>query len=155
MKERIETLLSSLLEKMGVEFEKIEITETSPTEYNVNILSSQDSAVLIGWHGQTLLALQSITRTLLNKGSEESLSLTLDIENYRKKQVDNIIELAERKAQKIVQNEGGEELMPPMHPYFRKVVHAHFTEKQDEFPGIRTESVGTGEERQLKIFLEK
>ena len=149
MTESIKQLAQELLQKMSVEFDSLEITEEDNGNIRINIISPQDSGLLIGWHGQTLLAIQHILRTIFVKQNESDITITVDVEDYRKKQEENILELAKRKAERVLET-GEEELMPPMHPYYRKIVHQFFSETT-EFEGIATSSEGEGNKRQLKL----
>ncbi|HBB02797.1 MAG: jag protein, spoIIIJ-associated protein [Candidatus Peregrinibacteria bacterium GW2011_GWF2_38_29] len=151
IKNDFEDILRELLNKALRTFTgKIEITEENET-YRVNIISPEDSAVLIGYHGETLQALQHIYKTLIfRKFPDKKISLTLDIDNYKKAHEDSLIQLAERKVS-LARKNNQTQIMPPMPAYMRRLIHMHLL--QEQFSDIATESVGEGESRQVTIKL--
>jgi len=148
--ERIKTVIGRILEPLEVDMLRIEVFKIDDLTYRANI-SSSDSSLLIGRHGDNLTALQNIVSVLVNSELENTIKLLLDIEDYKKKQEDNVIDMAKRKALRVLKS-GLPEMMPPMNPYYRKLVHMFFANSKD-FKTIRTESEGEGSRRQLKIFL--
>ena len=150
MIEAIKTLTAELLNKMGLSFENIEV-ELIDESYHVNISSKEDSSTLIGWKGNSLSSLQEIIKALVSKHSQEKPYIILDVEHYKKKQEQNILDLARIKAGKVKET-GEEALMPPMSPYLRRLVHM-FLSETPEFSDLATESTGEGRTRQIKIKL--
>lgn len=73
-------------------------------------------------------------------------SVFVDINNYRKKREDLIIELAKASARKSLA-EKKEILLPPMNAYERRIVHMELAHN----PDIKTESTGEGKERYIVI----
>jgi len=151
MEEQIKNILSEVLSLMGVDFSEIETKYIDETYY-LNIRSKNDSSILIGRHGDNIRVLQNIIKSIFFKQNKERKYIFLDVENYREKRKNNIIELAKRKAEKVLK-EGGEEMMPPMDSYDRRIVHKLFSEK--EFENIETTSVGQDPDRKVNIFLKK
>jgi spoIIIJ-associated protein len=149
MQEDIQNILSELCELLKLKYEKLEFSETE-NGVKLNIISAEDGSMFIGKHGDNLFALQVVLTNLLEKKLEKRVSLRLDVENYKINQEKNILELAERKAIRI-QEKGGEELMPPLSPYLRRLVHLHFVENE-KFPYIKTMSVGDDDNRQVKLY---
>lgn len=116
--------LEELLGRMGIEC-TVEPNLEDGTMY-VDILGSgpedDDMALLIGRHGQTLEALQELTRHVVMRKTELRCRIVVDVEDYKKRQRDRLVSKAREVAARVVRT-GREEELEPMTPYDRKVVH--------------------------------
>ena len=65
-------------------------------------LTGEKIALLIGKRGQTLNSLQYLTQLVINRFSNQYLTVILDAEDYRKRRNETLIQLAHRLAQKAV-----------------------------------------------------
>jgi len=132
---------------MSTPFRKVRLEKKDDGAYRVNI-ESEEPSLLIGHHGENIHALQNIIRVRVwNKKPEEKINIILDIDNYRKRQEENVLTMAERKVE-TVRKTMEEQSLPPMSPYFRRLIHLHLAGK---FEDITTESVGEGDYRYLTI----
>lgn len=110
------------------------------------ILTGEKIALLIGKRGQTLNSLQYLTQLVLNRYSDQYLTVMLDAEDYRKRRNETLIQLAERLAQKAVRT-GKNVALEPMPSYERKVIHTALVENRK----IKTYSDGTEPYRHIVI----
>lgn len=149
METSIKSLLKKLLDFLSIKADKITVVEPEKNIFRVN-LESADSSLLIGYHGENIQALQHILKILVRKAENnlEEFSLFLDIDNYRERQEQSVLQLAERKADTARQT-STPQLLPPMSSYFRRLIHLHLAEAK--FKDIETESIGEGERRQVVI----
>ncbi|MBI2453533.1 KH domain-containing protein [Candidatus Peregrinibacteria bacterium] len=149
MESVIKELLEEILNHLETSYKKIKITEEKKKKlYHVNI-ETDESSILIGYHGETIFAIQHILKTLLwQKEINNEYTIFLDIDNYRKRQEESVLAMAERKAE-MVRKTGKDATLLPMSPYFRRIVHLHFMTK--EFEDVETESIGEGNHRQVII----
>ncbi|MFH1012534.1 MAG: R3H domain-containing nucleic acid-binding protein [Candidatus Peregrinibacteria bacterium] len=147
----IKETLEKLLEVLGVSFTGVKVKKEAEKAYYVEI-ETESSSLLIGWHGETIAAVQHILKCLLWKeGMESALQVILDVDGYKKRQEESVIRLAERKAEIAIETQK-EINLPPMNPYFRRKIHTHLA-KSDKFKNaVITESTGEGHERQIKII---
>lgn len=145
----IKNLLDELLVKMCVDFSSIRVIEENANEYYINIDSDQ-AKDLIGRHGATLQALQTLLLTMLKRQGEMGLNIVLDVDGYRKEQIENVKSLAERKVN-FLRNSKKPQSLEPMSPFFRKVVHTYLSAEQ--FADITTESTGNGDRRKVVLKL--
>jgi spoIIIJ-associated protein len=146
----IKETLEKLLEVLGITFTSIKVSEENEKVFYVEI-ETDNSSLLIGWHGETLRALQHILKCLLWKnGIESNVQVVLDVDGYKKRQEESVIRLAENKARWVIDNQKPVKL-PPMNPYFRRKIHLHLANSDDYKNTVSTESVGDGYERQIKI----
>jgi spoIIIJ-associated protein len=147
----IKETLEKLLDVMGISYTGIKITKDRGLVYYTEI-QTPNSSLLIGWHGETIAAIQHILKCLLWKqGVESKTQIVLDVDGYKKRQEESVIRLAERKAEVAVSSQK-EVILPPMNPYFRRQIHTHLAESAKFKDLVLTESVGEGVERQVKIL---
>jgi len=106
----------------------------------------EDSRYLIGKHGTNLAALQHLLRVMIKKKTDEKIYFKVDVNGYRQEHEQSIKRLASETAQKVLQDKKSM-VLPPMNAYERRLVHTVLT----DFEGIRTESMGEGEDRKVVI----
>ena len=116
--------LEGLLSRMGLTA-GVELNFEDGTMY-VDILGTdpddEDMGLLIGRHGQTLEALQELTRMAVIHRTGLRSRVVVDVEDYKKRQRDRL-EARAREIAKRVARSGQEEELEPMNPYERKLVH--------------------------------
>lgn len=151
--------LEEFMKRLGIEITNMELKQEENGTYRVN-LEAENANQLIGPHGENLIALQHMVKLMLWRDidenaktkklgeNEESFSFVLDIENYRKKQEENVLKMAEQKAE-VVRKTRKNQVLPPMSPYFRRLIHLHFT--KPEYGDLETVSSGEGDFRQVTI----
>ena len=140
-----------LLEVMKISFSGVKIDKESETSYYVQIDTS-NSNLLIGWHGETITALQHMLKCLLWKQKIDSkIQITVDVDGYKKRQEESVLKLAERKAEYAIETQK-EVKLPPMNPYFRRKIHMHLANSEKFKDKITTESTGENQDRAIKII---
>lgn len=152
MEDTIQETLADVLKNLGIPFGKFKLTvdKNNPsghTLYRIDI-DTDEAATLIGFHGETIYALQHVVKTLTWRKTGENVFIVLDVDGYRKRQEESVVALAMRKvesARKTLQDQA----LPPMSPYFRRVVHVALM--QPSFSDITTESTGEGDQRAVVI----
>lgn len=145
----IKETLEKILEIMKVPFSGVTVTKENDKTFYVSIDTSS-SNLLIGWHGETIAAMQHILKCILWKqkiGSD--IQVIVDVDGYKKRQEESVIRLAERKAEHAIENQK-EVKLPPMNPYFRRKVHLFLADKFKD--KLTTESTGEGQARAVKII---
>lgn len=151
MENEIHISIEGLLTKIGVTINKIKVEKTEENSYKINIETSHPN-LMIGHRGENIGALQHVLKLFLwNRADREGFprpNINLDVENYKRRQEENILKLAERKVD-MVRKLSSPQSLPAMSPYFRRVVHLHLT--QEKFSDIITESQGQGDYRYIVI----
>ncbi|MFN7160527.1 MAG: protein jag [Candidatus Gracilibacteria bacterium] len=142
------TITKELLEFLGIDTSSLEVSETEKNTYKIQI-ESDDAPLLIGKHGDTLMALQHLVKAMVKKKNDDEIILIMDVGNYREQYESKILLMAKQKAEKVMQEDVRETLFP-MNSYHRRVVHTYIV---SEFPGIETDSIG--EEPNRRITLKK
>ena len=145
--EHIITTLKTLLTYLGVGVNDVTAEKDEKMNSLRVIVSTPDSAILIGERGARLLALNHLMKRIVDKKEDESLpSFLVDVNDYQKKRIDDIRARAHMLAERARYFKSSVE-MDPMSSYERMIVHAEFT----EVPDIKTESTGNGRDRRVVL----
>ncbi|PLT33227.1 RNA-binding cell elongation regulator Jag/EloR [Bacillus sp. V5-8f] len=135
--------LENVSEKLGVSV-RVDVQKEGK---NVTFgLSGEKIALLIGKRGQTLNSLQYLAQLVANRYSKQYLNITVDAEDYRKRRIDTLVQLADRMAAQAVRS-GKKVALEPMPSYERKVIHTALM----NYPKVKTTSSGTEPYRHLVI----
>lgn len=144
-------IVLELLERMGIEArvraswgEADEPDDSRPLLVDVR---GSDLSVLIGRKGETLQALQYVTRLIVAKELGHPEAVVIDIEGYRERRERQLRQLARRMATQAV-DAGRTMTLEPMSPAERRIIHIELRDHQD----VRTESVGEGDRRKVTII---
>ena len=140
-KKYLDSIFQSLEIDVKIEFRSL--NEGTEIYYQIQ---SKENALLIGRDGKTLDGIQTLLKTYLHNYTDEKLTVSLDIGQYkqnRKKQ----LEILATKLAKEVAFTRVEVRLDPMNSYERRIIHTKLAEWRDVF----TESEGDGENRQIVI----
>lgn len=143
--------LEDLLIKLESPFENVNIEKEKQNDsdlYRINI-ETEDPSMLIGFHGETIHALQHLLKVLAWEKTKAEYNILVDVDNYRQRQEENVLILARRKVE-MARKTRKTQVLPPMSAYFRRVVHLFLN--TDEFKDITTESIGESDHRQVTII---
>jgi spoIIIJ-associated protein len=113
-------------------------------------IHGRDLGNLIGRKGETLSALQYITRLITSKELNRRANLVIDVEGYKSRRETMLKRLAKRMADQAIQR-GRTVQLEPMPPHERRIIHLTLR----DYPGVRTESVGDGDHRKVTIIPSK
>jgi spoIIIJ-associated protein len=110
--------------------------------------TGDDLGLLIGRHGQTIDAVQTLAATIANRGAAERKEVIVDAAGYRDRRRRAIEALAVRSAEEALQL--GERVeLEPMSAAERKLVH----ERLKDYHGVRTVSEGDEPHRYVVVEL--
>ncbi len=113
-------------------------------------LAGDDMGVLIGKRGQTLDSLQYLVSLIVNKESTEYIRVKVDTENYRKRRLDTLENLAKNIAFKVKRTKRTVSL-EPMNPYERRIIHSAL--QNDKF--VTTHSEGEEPFRHVVVTMKR
>ena len=82
----------------------------------------EELGILIGKHGQTLDAIQYLTNLVAHKDVSGHCHIVVDVENYRSRREETLVNLAKRLASKVKGNRQKVSL-EPMNAFERKIIH--------------------------------
>ncbi len=139
----IEEYLQSVIENLGLEVN----FESNIRDDVINItMYSNNNPILIGKNGQTLKALEILTKAYIQKQWQVIPKLILDIENYKERRVIQLEKLAIKIAKEVRTTKVDAEL-ENMNSYERRIIH----NKLSNFKGVSTQSVGVEPQRHVVI----
>ena len=114
-----EEFVSGLLQSLGLEGQVASSIEGDTATIEI---SGESLGGLIGRRGQTLDALQEITRTAVQRRLKGRVRVLVDVEGYRARRRASLAEYARSIAERAKER-GTEIELEPMSAYERKVVH--------------------------------
>jgi spoIIIJ-associated protein len=137
--------LKSILE--GMDFTGVSVTakETDEDIY-FEIVCEEDYGNIIGRRGETLDALQYLTRLFVNRSENNNKRVALNVGDYRSRREETLKALAKRQANRVLKYSRSTAL-EPMNPYERRIIHTAI----QEIEGVTSHSVGEGDRRRVVI----
>ena len=105
------------------------------------------SQALIGPRGETLDALQELTRLAVQQKTGSRSRLMLDVSGHRQARRGELVALANDTAERVLQS-GNSARLAPMNPFERKVVH----DAVSVIAGVHSESEGEEPNRRVVIL---
>jgi spoIIIJ-associated protein len=109
-----------------------------------------DLQALVGRNGETLDAVQELTRLAVQQQTGERSRLMLDISGHRQARRAELAAMAERTARQVLDT-GESVKLTPMNPFERKVVH----DAVSAIDGVRSESEGEEPERRVVVLTDR
>ena len=137
--------LKSMLNGMGFENVAVTCKETAEEVY-FEISCEEDYGNIIGRRGETLDALQYLTRLFVNRSDDNNKRVSLNVGDYRKRREETLRGLARRQAHRVIKY-GRSASLEPMNPYERRIIHTAI----QEIEGVTSHSVGEGDRRRVVI----
>ncbi len=139
-----------LLELMG-STAKVEVVEDKETEaVLVNLETDEETGLLIGRQGETLMAIQTILGMMARKNFNEWVRIVVNVGDYQEKQEARLKELAAQTAVRAKET-GEPQYLYNLTPNQRRIIHLTLSEDKE----LETESQGEGVERFLIIRTKK
>jgi spoIIIJ-associated protein len=138
--------LDGLVECMSLD---AEIVIDQPEEETIELnLQGDDLGLLIGPKGATLLAIQDLTRTVVQrKTSAANGRIMVDVAGYRRKRKDALVRFTRQVAEEV-QTSGTRRALEPMSAADRKIVH----DTVNDIEGVETMSEGEDPRRRVVIL---
>jgi spoIIIJ-associated protein len=141
-----EKMANDLLSLMGTKAQ-VKASEDKKNEaVRIDIETEEETGLLIGRHGETIEAIQSILGMMLKKKTGDWVRIIVDVGGWREKQEERLRDLATQTAERAKETGEGQPLYN-LSPAQRRIIHLTFADDSD----IETESVGEDEERYLII----
>jgi spoIIIJ-associated protein len=136
-------LVEGLLKHMGVRAQVTVRTGTDPITLDV---SGRDLGALIGWRGETLRALQSVTNVMVGRHLAEGERIIVDVERYRQRREHTVREIAMRAARQVKMT-GDAITLDAMQPFERRAIHLAL----EGDPDVTSGSIGEEPERRVVV----
>jgi spoIIIJ-associated protein len=137
-------ILDRLLELLGVPGKVEVLSDELPLSLDIK---GNDLGILIGRRGQTLAALEYITKLIVAGQLKTWLPLSVDVAGYKKRRYDSLQKLALYLAEQV-KSKRSAITMEPMPADERRIVHLTLADN----PDVTTQSIGVGEDRKVVIL---
>ena len=145
--EMARTLVEGLLKHMGV---RAQVTARPGSEPLTLDITGRDLGALIGWRGETLRALQSVTNVMVGRHLAEGERIIVDVERYRQRREHTVREIALRAARQVKMT-GDAITLDAMQPFERRAIHLAL----EGDPEVTSSSIGEEPERRVVVGLRK
>ena len=142
--ETAKTVLDEMLSLMGVSG-TVEIASGGETS-RLNV-RGDDLGALIGRRGEKLASLQHIVNLIVGRRAGQHHRIAIDVENYRGRREEQLRDVADRAAKRVLQT-GKIIQLEAMPAVERRVVHMALLEN----PKVRTQSVGVEPNRRIVVL---
>ena len=113
--------------------------------YKVGI-STEENAMLIGKHGNTLSSLEYILTQMVSFKEGEFVRILVEVGGYREEREEYLENLAEKIKQEVLET-GARKSLKGLKPWERRIIHMYLSEDQS----LSTESIGEGRDRELIV----
>ncbi len=120
--------------------------DKSDDKERVITVTGDDMGLIIGHHGEILESLQYLTNLAANKGKDNYLRYSVDVENYRSRREETLRRLAQKTAMRA-KRQGRNITLEPMSANERRIIHSEIQNME----GVTTFSVGSGEHRKVVV----
>jgi spoIIIJ-associated protein len=143
--------LAELVEKMNIDNATVSAELSTDTGRDGNPvielnIEGDDLSILIGRKGETLEAIQYITRMIVGKSTGKGINLNVDIAGYNSRREQNLRRLARKMASQALSS-GRAQLLEPMNPKERRIIHMELSNNKS----VSTHSIGEEPKRKIKI----
>ncbi len=142
--------INIILEKMRVNADvTVKMGESDENRVQPVLIDIQgkDLSFLIGRKAETINALQFITSLIVGREIGRWVPLQIDVQNYRKRREDELRKLARRAAEQVAST-GRKQVLEPMPPNERRIVHIELKDN----PHVETESIGEDPKRKVTVL---
>ena len=139
--------LLGMFGKMGLSVQIEKLTTKDKITFQVH---GEELGILIGKHGQTLDAIQYLTNLVANKEVHRRCQIVVDVENYRSRREETLIQLAHRLGAKVRRTRQ-KIALEPMNAFERKIIHVALQNEKH----IKTDSEGQEPYRHIVIYYKR
>lgn len=140
----VREILTELLKRLALPYQ--EITTQSVANQRVFTIYADEGKQLIGMRGETIRAIDYLVKKMLEERGTKGDPFFIDVNDYRRKQIEEIQARARMMAERARSFQYDVELTP-MSSYERLIVHSTLADEES----IVTESHGEGRERRVVI----
>lgn len=140
----IKSLTEELLQKLTITA-TVEVEEKEENLFSVKV-ETEESGLLIGFHGETLSSLQIILGLMAYKKLDKWVRIVVEIGDYRAKREEQLTAMADSYATQAVQTNQALYL-PFLPPIERRIIHMALQNR----PDVESYSEGEGRNRRLVI----
>lgn len=131
-------------------FNKLDVVATFSLEQKEDILdvlvASEDTGIIIGYHGEVLESLQLLLSLLIAKKINMFYRVSIEVGDYKKNRTEYLEKLALQMKDRVL-DDGREQTMSSLKSWERRIIHLLLQDDKD----VVSESLGEGKDRILVI----
>lgn len=143
------SVVTKIASLTGAQSFEIEEFEGEEGEIILDVVGD-DLSFLIGRHGRTLEALQTLASAIVTKRVGMRYPISVDVEGYRHRRKQKVIEIAQRAASRA-KTQGRSVALKPMTAQERRLCHIAIR----EISGVESSSEGSGNYRHVVVHIIK
>ncbi len=144
----IQDFTQNLLAHMGLNSASVSVEEQEDLILVQISVSEEDSGLLIGYHGESLAAIQKVLQIIYRKEPEDK-KIVVNVNDYKQRRETQLKEMTRNIAQRVGES-GKSYIFTYLPANERLIVHQTISE---EFPQLESLSSGEGRERRLEVRL--
>jgi len=143
LKQEVQSIIKNVASYMDMDVQ----VETGQSDDGILAEVKTDKAnIFIGKKGQTINALELLLNIIVNRDREDRIRVCLDVEGYRARRENFLIQLANNVSEEVITNNRTKDL-PPMPAKERRIIHLALKDN----PRVQTHSEGEGRYRKVVI----
>ncbi len=140
-------LATEIIEEFVKEVGIVADVEINATDEALDVnFSTEESGIIIGYHGETLESLQLLLSLAVSKKIGRFIRVSIDVGDYRKQRTEYLTSLVSQLKESVLQ-ERRERVVTSLKSWERRVVHMLLKDDTE----VVTESEGSGRDRVLVI----
>lgn len=140
-------IIKETTEKLLSELEVAATAEVTVSEDSAEvILATEESGIIIGYHGEILEALQLILSLMVSRKIGRFLRISVEVGDYKKNRSEYLDKLAQQTKERVLQ-EGRAHTLSALKSWERRIIHLSLQDDEE----VTSESMGEGKERVLVI----
>ena len=143
--ETIEKLTKELFSLAGVDV-KISVSENEEGVYEVNLETTEETGLLIGFRGENIKTIQTVLGIMVKGVTGEWVRVVVNVGDYRQKQEQKLFVLADQSADRAIETKEPQPIYN-LTPGQRRIIHMYLSKRGD----VLTESQGEEPERFLVV----
>lgn len=109
-------------------------------------LNTEDTGIVIGYHGEILESLQLVTSLVVSRAIGHFVRVSIEVGDYKKNRSEYLEKLAQQAKERALE-ENREQELTNLKSWERRIVHMYLQEDDE----VVSESVGQGRERRLVV----
>jgi len=109
-------------------------------------LTTEDTGIVIGYHGEILESLQLVTSLVVSKAIGRFVRVSIEVGDYKKNRGEYLEKLAQQAKERAL-TENREQDLTDLKSWERRIVHMYLQDDEE----VVSESAGEGRERRLIV----
>lgn len=136
-------IIEDLFKRVGISG----TVQVTAVDHTLEVLvDTEESGIVIGYHGEALEALQLVFSLLVSKACGHFIRVNLEVGDYKKNRSEYLERLATQTKERVL-SENQEHILPALKSWERRVVHLLLQDDKE----VVSESMGDGKDRVLVV----